>query len=201
MAGEQLRVSEGKDSGALLAVEPELLIGRAAEVPEGRLGDDPELSRRHARAVRGVGGELTIEDLGSANGTFVDGDEIHSPAHLLPDGQLLVGVTVLQLKTAEEVEAGGTSVRPIPESLAGLRPLPSEPERSEVVGTTIRRVPGFAIEEQRPDYVPDDLITSQSHQSELFALHDSKTKKMARHAPFALALLVIIVVMIYLGVR
>ena len=29
----------------------------------------------------------------------------------------------------------------------------------------------------------------------------SKTKKQARHAPFALALLVIIVVMIYFGVR
>jgi hypothetical protein len=199
MAALSLEIVEGPEAGRTFSLSHPAEVGRDPEADIALLQDEL-VSRRHVRLTP-ANGEVLVEDLGSVNGTFVDGDEIHSPAHLLPDGQLLVGVTVLQLKTAEDVEAGGTSVRPIPESLAGLRPLPSEPERSEVVGTTIRRVPGFAIEEQRPDYVPDDLITSQSHQSELFALHDSKTKKMARHAPFALALLVIIVVMIYLGVR
>ena len=49
--------------------------------------------------------------------------------------------------------------------------------------------------------MPDDLVGTQSHSDDLFALHDSKTKRMAKHAPFALALLVIIVIMIFLGVR
>ena len=48
------------------------MIGRAAS-GEGRLGDDAELSRRHARVARDADGRLTIEDLGSANGTFVNG--------------------------------------------------------------------------------------------------------------------------------
>ena len=199
MAAYALEIVEGPEAGRTIPLTHPVELGRDPEADIALLQDEL-ISRRHVRLTP-ANGEVLVEDLDSVNGTFVDGDEIHSPAHLLPDGQLLVGVTVLQLKTAEEAEAGGTSVRPIPESLAGLRPLPSEPERSEVVGTTIRRVPGFAIEEQRPDYVPDDLITSQSHQEELFALHDSQTKKKARHAPFALALLVIIVVMIYFGVR
>jgi hypothetical protein len=199
MAALSLEIVEGPEAGRTFSLSHPVEVGRDPEADIALLQDEL-ISRRHVRLTP-ANGEVLVEDLGSVNGTFVDGDEIHSPAHLLPDGQLLVGVTVLQLKTAEEVEAGGTSVRPIPESLAGLRPLPSEPERSEVVGTTIRRVPGFAIEEQRPDYVPDDLVTSQSHQEELFALHDSRTKRKARHAPFALALLVIIVIMIFLGVR
>ena len=53
MPGEQLRISEGNARGERLIVNAEVLIGRAAEAPEGRLGDDPELSRRHARASRG----------------------------------------------------------------------------------------------------------------------------------------------------
>lgn len=199
MAAYSLEIVEGPEAGRTIPLTRTAELGRD-EAADIVLLQDELISRRHVRLTP-ANGEVLVEDLGSANGTFVDGDEIHSPAHLSPNGTLLVGVTLLQLKTAVEVEAGGTSVRPIPESLAGLRPLPSEPERSEVVGTTIRRVPGFAIEERRPDYVPDDLITSQSHQDELFRLHDSRTKAKTRHAPFALALLVIIVVMIYLGVR
>ena len=199
MSAYALEIVEGPEAGRTIPLTHPADLGRD-EGADIVLLQDELVSRRHVRLTP-ANGEVLVEDLGSANGTFVDGDEIHSPAHLLPDGHLLVGVTLLQLKTAAEAEAGGTSVRPIPESLAGLRPLPSEPERSEVVGTTIRRVPGFAIEEQRPDYVPDDLITSQSHQDELFRLHDSRTKAKTRHAPFALALLVIIVIMIYLGIR
>ena len=53
MAGEQLRVTEGKEQGKLLGIDADLLIGRLAPEDEGRLGGDPEISRRHA-ASRGV---------------------------------------------------------------------------------------------------------------------------------------------------
>ena len=43
---------------------------------EGRLGDDPELSRRHARLARDASEGADVEDLGSANGTFVNGQQI-----------------------------------------------------------------------------------------------------------------------------
>jgi hypothetical protein len=54
MAGEQLRITEGDARGERLVVEVDLLLGRAAEKSEGRLGDDPEISRRDAKAYRGA---------------------------------------------------------------------------------------------------------------------------------------------------
>ena len=66
MAGEQLRVTEGNARGGSLEVESDLLIGRAATEEEGRLGDDPEISRRHATVSRGAGGQL--DDRGSRVG-------------------------------------------------------------------------------------------------------------------------------------
>ena len=69
MAGEQLRVTEGKERGKLLSVDADLLIGRQAPEEDGKLGGDPEISRRHAPSGARRDGRLTIEDLGSANGT------------------------------------------------------------------------------------------------------------------------------------
>ncbi|MGO9819870.1 MAG: hypothetical protein ACLPTJ_04350, partial [Solirubrobacteraceae bacterium] len=61
MAAEQLLVTEGEDRGALLSVGTELVLGRLAPCDEGRLGGDPELSRRHARLSHGADRKLTIE--------------------------------------------------------------------------------------------------------------------------------------------
>ncbi len=97
MAGEQLRVTEGKEGGKLLAVDAELLIGRQAPENEGRLGGDPEISRRHARVSRGADQRLTIEDLGSANGTFVNDKRIDAPQRLEPGDLVKIGRTVLQV--------------------------------------------------------------------------------------------------------
>jgi pSer/pThr/pTyr-binding forkhead associated (FHA) protein len=97
MAGEQLRVTEGQQRGKRLAVDADLLIGRGAPEDDGRLGDDPEISRRHARVSRGGDGTLTIEDLGSANGTFVNGERIDGPQTLEVGDVVKVGKTVLQV--------------------------------------------------------------------------------------------------------
>ena len=52
-----------------------LIIGRQ---DSDLLLDDPQVSRRHA-VVRAVDGELEVEDLGSANGTFVNGARVDGP--------------------------------------------------------------------------------------------------------------------------
>jgi pSer/pThr/pTyr-binding forkhead associated (FHA) protein len=63
---------------------------------ENTIGRDPRslvwidasgVSRRHALIRVGDGG-ITIEDLGSSNGTFVGGREIHGP-HELTDGDTI----------------------------------------------------------------------------------------------------------------
>src|SRR6516165_6364732 len=100
MAGEQLRVSEGKDRDALLAVGTELLIGREAPEEAGRLGNDPKISRRHAAVRRAADGTLTIEDLGSANGTFVNGERIGAPRELAVGDVIRLGGTAMKVTDA-----------------------------------------------------------------------------------------------------
>lgn len=117
MAGEQLRVTDGNARGERLMVGADLLIGRAAEESEGRLGDDPELSRRHARASRGADGELTIEDLGSVNGTFVNGERIDATRTLHLGDVVTVGQTALAVTDAsgrvpEETRLGAAAAAP-----------------------------------------------------------------------------------------
>ncbi len=104
MAGGQLMVTEGDERGKLLSVEGELLIGRVAPQDDGRLGEDPEISRRHARISRGADGRLTIEDLSSANGTFVNGQRIGAPRTLDIGDAVRMGRTVLKVTDSPAAE-------------------------------------------------------------------------------------------------
>jgi pSer/pThr/pTyr-binding forkhead associated (FHA) protein len=54
--------------------------------------EDPELSRRHAR-VRPVDGGVEVEDLGSTNGTFVNGARVTTPRRLTRGDVVRVGQT------------------------------------------------------------------------------------------------------------
>jgi pSer/pThr/pTyr-binding forkhead associated (FHA) protein len=56
--------------------------------------DDLELSRRHA-IVRRFANRLQVEDLGSTNGTFVDGNRIAEPTLLGGGAEIKIGTTVL----------------------------------------------------------------------------------------------------------
>jgi pSer/pThr/pTyr-binding forkhead associated (FHA) protein/tRNA A-37 threonylcarbamoyl transferase component Bud32 len=119
MAGEQLRVTEGNADGERIAVDGDVLIGRAAEEPAGRLGDDPELSRRHARAWRGVEGELRIEDLGSANGTFVNDERLEGSRTLHVGDVVRMGQTLLAVTDASGRTPAPTQLRSTPPPVAG----------------------------------------------------------------------------------
>jgi RND superfamily putative drug exporter len=94
--GEALRVTAGAALGRRIELGSELLIGRAGD-EEGRLADDAEVSRRHARIARDPGGRLVIEDLGSANGTWVDGERLTGPRPLSPGDTITVGRTTLEV--------------------------------------------------------------------------------------------------------
>jgi pSer/pThr/pTyr-binding forkhead associated (FHA) protein len=73
---------------------PELTIGRATgcHVP---LPDDTFASTLHAR-VFARDGSVYVEDLGSTNGTYVNGMRLAAPVVLRPGDQLQVGTTVME---------------------------------------------------------------------------------------------------------
>jgi pSer/pThr/pTyr-binding forkhead associated (FHA) protein len=72
-------------------IDEEVVIGR--EDADLDLDDD-ELSRRHA-VVRRFANRLQVEDLGSTNGTFVDGNRIAEPTLLGGGAEIKIGTTVL----------------------------------------------------------------------------------------------------------
>jgi EmrB/QacA subfamily drug resistance transporter len=75
----RLEVTEGPAAGTQIAIGLEPMVFGRAEEGKGKLGDDSELSRRHAR-ISQQDGKLLVEDLGSTNGTLVNGREISEPA-------------------------------------------------------------------------------------------------------------------------
>lgn len=112
----KLLATKGLAAGAEIEVEDELEIGRAAE-GSGRLAGDVEISRRHARIARQDDGGYAIEDLGSTNGTIVNGSTIDGP-HVLSTGDTLVlGATTL----VAELPAPATAVEAPAEAAAPVR--------------------------------------------------------------------------------
>jgi pyruvate/2-oxoglutarate dehydrogenase complex dihydrolipoamide acyltransferase (E2) component len=93
----RLEVISGNDLGNTITVADELVIGRHADGP-GRLAGDEEISRQHARISREVTGDYAIEDLGSSNGTFVNGLRINSPRLLSLGDSIETGATTLVVR-------------------------------------------------------------------------------------------------------
>jgi predicted component of type VI protein secretion system len=133
-----LEVIAGKAVGTSIPVHDELLLGRQFEGP-GRLSEDEEISRRHARiAFADASGQLTVEDLGSTNGTFVNGARMSAPRALSVGDTIELGGTTLlvrELPTRGEETALRAADRA---TVAPGRhsPPPEEQERPDHATTT-----------------------------------------------------------------
>jgi pSer/pThr/pTyr-binding forkhead associated (FHA) protein len=108
MGAARLDVVAGNAVGASIVVEDELLIGRHAEGP-GQLGDDEEISRAHARVAVDASGFCAIEDLGSTNGTVVNGLRISAPKVLSVGDTIEVGQTTLLVRELPEAQPAAPS--------------------------------------------------------------------------------------------
>src|SRR5262245_29276991 len=80
----RLVITKGPTAGRDYRVGTECVIGRAADVDFSI--DDGGISRRHCR-VRSEGAGYVIEDLGSRNGTMVNGAVVQSAP--LSDGAII----------------------------------------------------------------------------------------------------------------
>ena len=116
MAGETftLRVTSGGAAGTLMPASDVLVFGRK-EQGSGSLGGDPELSSRHAQVYE-HDGWLVVNDLGSTNGTFVNGDRVTEPRYLQPGDTLRMGGTTMVVESG-----GGTQTGAVPASDGGTQ--------------------------------------------------------------------------------
>ncbi|MGZ4306481.1 MAG: FHA domain-containing protein, partial [Solirubrobacteraceae bacterium] len=117
----RLRVVSGPLAGQTIDVEDEVVIGR--EDTDLTI-DDVELSRRHA-VVRPHASRLQVEDLGSTNGTYVDGTRIEEPTILGGGAEIRIGTTKLVVEGV--LPAGREGARP---DTPGSRA--SEPTRASI---------------------------------------------------------------------
>lgn len=93
--------------------EGQCVIGRSREADV--VLRDKLVSRRHARILR-QGNELTIEDLSSGNGVFVNGAQIHGPTPLRPGDTLFLGRNRLELGAGDHPPGVAGSGPPRPAS-------------------------------------------------------------------------------------
>ncbi len=108
----RLEVVSGLARGARLAPDHGgRELGRDAS-EEGQRGGDNELSRRHARISALEGKRLLVEDLGSANGTLVNGEPIAGPTVLSTGDTIEVGDTTLRVVSAAADVYGGVHTLP-----------------------------------------------------------------------------------------
>jgi RND superfamily putative drug exporter len=137
-----LNVTEGPLAGRRIVVDSALVLGR--ENSDIDLAD-LQVSRRHAELRRRHGG-LEIEDLGSANGTWVNGERIEEPVRIEPGNVIRVGGTALELERP-----------PSPPGLSLLfREGPLEGSRVTVAGELVLGREGADVE-------IDDLEISRRH--------------------------------------
>ena len=90
-----LKFISGKYQGGEFPLKPEkqIVIGRSSELDMVLVED--MVSRKHAK-ITCAGGKILIEDLGSTNGTFVNGEKIKQ-SRLKEGDRILIGTSILKL--------------------------------------------------------------------------------------------------------
>ena len=137
-------------------VAEQLTIGRA----EGNdlILSEGGVSRKHARFFV-EGDACMVEDAGSANGTFVDGEKIEGPTKLSTKSQVVIGDYEIQLKLGSKPlpRASKATARPSREPTAAngkAVKAPAAPRSTRVVpamkGSTGGAAGGCAGQASRP---------------------------------------------------
>lgn len=118
-ARTQLHVIAGPDAGGVhLLHEGRIRIGRSAEADVPL--DDPDVSRLHCEVTVAEDGGVTVADLGSTNGTTLDGTDVgRRPVRLGPGALLRIGESTLRLAATPTAVSSASPVSPVPGSVSG----------------------------------------------------------------------------------
>jgi len=96
-----LVIHAGAGAGSQLPLDGELILGREHATADLVI-EDPGVSRRHARVLPD-NGTVIVEDLGSSNGTYVNGERITGPVQVGTGDEVQIGATILG------IQGGGTA--------------------------------------------------------------------------------------------
>ena len=148
--GHYLVVVDGLHPGRRMLIGPApVTIGRVA--PADIVIPDTELSRAHCR-VEAQADEVLVTDLGSTNGTFVDGARVSGTAKIASGGTLRIGRQVLrhemrsprEVAAAEHLESDLAAARTYVESLLPAR-LTEGPVRTDWLFEPSARIGGDVL--------------------------------------------------------
>ena len=131
----QLIMRSGPTPGAAYTLEGEqITIGR--DSTNGITINDAEISRRHARLTF-QGGKYILEDLGSTNGTFVNGQRLAGPRVLKTGEVVSFGEQIVLVFEATTFDPGATVVSPRAAAVPSIsRPaMPPPPPPAEYAGS------------------------------------------------------------------
>ncbi|MDX1435768.1 MAG: FHA domain-containing protein [Anaerolineales bacterium] len=123
----QLVQQAGPSPGKAFSLnKSEIYLGR--DINNDIIISDAEVSRKHARLVLLQSGEYQLEDLGSTNGTYIDGQRITGPHLLYPGETIMLGDNVrfhfdTVARDPEATAAGGA---------VAMQPPASEPAPQQV---------------------------------------------------------------------
>jgi pSer/pThr/pTyr-binding forkhead associated (FHA) protein len=142
----KLVVASGKSAGRTISIKRnKLLIGRSEECDVRPLSE--EVSRRHCAVIVGPA-DAWLEDLGSRNGTFVNGTRITEKTKLSDGDMIRVGSLELRVSQTQQTAARGEEdvsrwlmaddqaqgTSDTTRSVAALPPEPGESAESSFVG-------------------------------------------------------------------
>jgi hypothetical protein len=134
MAQFQLIMRSGPTPGASFALEgDQMTIGR--DSTNEITINDAEISRRHARLTF-QGGKYVLEDLGSTNGTFVNGQRLAGPRVLKAGEVVSFGEQIVLVFEASTFDPAATIASPRATVVPSVsRPVSAPPPPAEYAGS------------------------------------------------------------------
>jgi predicted component of type VI protein secretion system len=219
-----LEIVEGSQAGRQIPLDSVVDVGREPSLPL-HLDEDTQVSRRHAR-IAVQGGAVTVEDLGSTNGTYVNEQPISAPRTLSPGDKVRIGLTVIELRTRQQVAARPSAVQPVPQltavgqdvlqyvpeaqlapvgnvspvgPIATAQPAPPPPPAAPQAASG---APGFKAQETPPAFVPPEVVGDAQAESDYGAISrwvDVQVKQQRNIAAFAMLSAAAIAVIVYFG--
>jgi len=119
----QFVMRSGPTPGATYPLEgDQLTIGRDSN--NGVVINDSEISRKHARLTF-QGGKYVLDDLGSTNGTFVNGQRLVGPVVLKSGDVVSLGEQIVLMFDVLSVDAGATVISSRKSAPAPVVPPPA----------------------------------------------------------------------------